>query len=253
MTFEVLIKLKHIIAMKNHTKKYSLVVAVIIVTLLSGLRVYAQDETYSQNNFSIHAGVAYPLSDFASEDINNDKAGGAATGFNIGLKYTYQLSDNGLGLFAGLDFNYNGLTKDSKNDIKELFESIGVVNADYTFFKYYNIPISAGLNYTYEANEKVDLFANAGLTFNLLKVSNFVIEADRFKITTEIDLANSIGFKIGGGILINKKMSIAIDYWGLGNHNLNGESKGEGLAVRSEEIDAVQKVDLFTMTLGYNF
>ena len=126
-----------------------------------------------------------------------------------------------------------------------------LLNADYTFFKYYSIPISAGLNYTYEANEKVDLFANAGVTFNLFKMSDFVIEADGFIITTEVDLASSIGFKIGGGILINKKISVGIDYLGLGNHSINGEAKSDG--VPSEPIDGEQKVDLLTMTIGYNF
>ena len=76
-------------------------------------------------------------------------------------------------------------------------------------------------------------------------------EADGFKVTSEYDLANSMGFKRGGGILINKKMSIAIDYLGLGNHNINGEARADG--VPSEPIDGEQKVDLLTITVGFNF
>lgn len=91
-----------------------------LVLLISTCSVIAQ------NSLDIKVGVASPLSDFGSQDINDENAGGAALGFNIGLKYTYQLSDNGLGLFAGLDFNYNGLSKDIKNDIEDLYESIGL-------------------------------------------------------------------------------------------------------------------------------
>ena len=215
------------------------------------LLLFATSETFSQNNFGIHIGIANPVSDFASEDPNNDMAAGAAIGFNIGLKYTYQLSDNGLGLFAGLDFTYNSLTRDTKNDIEEAFESIGLLGADYTFYKYFNIPISAGLNYTYEANEKVNLFGNAGITFNLLKLSDFVVEGSGLKITSKYDLANAFGFKVGGGIIINKNVSIAIDYLGLGRHNINGKARSDGIP--SEDIDVEQKVDFLTMTLGYNF
>ena len=36
--------------------------------------------TYSQGNFSIHFGPAFPVSDFASDDLEDDGAGGAAVG-----------------------------------------------------------------------------------------------------------------------------------------------------------------------------
>ena len=213
--------------------------------------LFATSETFAQNNFNVHVGVANPLGDFASEDIDSDKSGWAATGFNIGLKYTYQLSDNGLGLFAGLDFNSNGITKDFKRTVEEAFEDIGLLGAEYTFLKYYNIPISAGLNYTYGANEKVDLFANAGIVLNLLNISDFVIEGSGLKVTSIYDPASAFGFRVGGGILINKKVSVAVDYFGIGSHSINVKTRADGIPTDYSDFD--QKVSLLTIAVGYNF
>jgi hypothetical protein len=205
----------------------------------------------AQNSFDIKVGIAKPLSDLGSQDINYEKAGGAALGLNIALKYTYQLSDNGLGLFAGLDFNYNGLSKDIKNDIEDMFESIGLLGADYTYFNYYNIPLSAGLNYTYLANEKVALIGNGGITINTLKISDFIVEGSGIKVKSEYDMTSAIGFRIGGGVLLSKKIVFAIDYYGLGAHNITGKARSDGIP--SEDIESDLSVSFMTIRLGYNF
>ncbi len=106
-----------------------------IIKLAFLIVVFSSVETYSQSRFGMQFGLANPLSDFASEDIYDDRAGLAAHGFNLGLKYHYQFSKNGIGLFSGLDFNYNSLAKDCKNDIKEVFKSYGIYQANYTFYK----------------------------------------------------------------------------------------------------------------------
>ena len=112
-------------------------------------------KTYCQGNVSIHFGPSFPVLDFASNE-DSEYGGGAAVGLNIGLQYIYPLSESGLGLFGGIDFNYNGLKKDIKDDVKELYESLGIYSTDYKFFKYINVPITAGLNYTYQADEKLE-------------------------------------------------------------------------------------------------
>lgn len=206
---------------------------------------------YSQGSASFHFGPTFPVSDFASDDFDDDDAGGAAVGLNIGLQYVYPLAENGLGIFGGIDFNYNGLKKDYKDDYEEFFEAIGVYDADYKFPKYINVPISAGLNYTYQADEKVGVFANAGLALNFLKITEMEVEVNNESVTQEVKLSSSLGFKIGAGILLNQKTSISIDYYGLGEHDLEGEMNATGGF--SDDFEFEQTIDFVTLTLGFRF
>lgn len=81
-------------------------------------------------------------------------------------------------------------------------------------------------------------------------MTNMELKADGQKSTQKMDLAYGIGFKIGGGILINKKTSISVDYFGLGKHDMDGEVESGG---SSQDIDGELKVDLLTLTLGFRF
>lgn len=214
------------------------------------LSIFLTIKTYSQGKVSIHFGPSFPVSDFASDDLDDEDDGGAAVGLNVGLQYIYPLSESGLGIFGGIDFNYNSLKKDVKDDIEELYESMGINNADIKYYKYINVPVTAGLNYTYKADDKIGVFANAGLALNFLKITDMELKVNGQTVTTEMNLANSIGFKIGGGILINQKISISIDYLGLGKHDIEGKVKTTGY---SEDIDGEGKVDFLTLTLGIKF
>lgn len=210
--------------------------------------VFLTAKTYSQGKVSIHFGPSFPVSDFASDDINDEDAGGAAVGLNVGLQYIYPLSKSGLGIFGGIDFNYNGLKEDVKDDIEELYESMGINNPDIKYYKYINVPITAGLNYAYQADDKIGVFANAGMALNFFKITDMELKANGQTVTSEMDIANSIGFKIGGGISINKKISISVDYLGLGKHDFEGKVTTTGY---SEDVDGEAKVDLLTLTLGF--
>lgn len=214
------------------------------------LSIFFTTQTFAQGNLTIHFGPSFPVMDFASDDVDNENAGGAAVGFNVGLQYVYPLSESGLGLFGGIDFNYNGLKKDAKDAAEEYYESLGINNADVKYSSYINVPLTAGLHYAYQADDKIGVFANAGLALNFLKMTDMELKANGQTVTTEMDLANSLGFKLGAGILINQKTSIAIDYLGLGNHDIEGKVKTTGY---SEDIDGEAKVDLVTLTLGIRF
>jgi opacity protein-like surface antigen len=206
--------------------------------------------TYSQGNFSIHFGPSIPVMDFAADDLDDEDAGGAAVGLNVGLKYVYPLSESGLGFFGGIDFNYNSLKKEVKDDMEEMYEMMGISNLDIKYFKYINVPITAGLNYDYQVDEKTSVFANAGLGLNIFKMTDAQLEGNGQTVTTEMDVSTNIGFRIGGGFLINKKTSIAINYYGLGEHDLDGEVKSSGY---SEDLDGKAKIDFVTLTLGFKF
>lgn len=222
---------------------------IIAIFLLSICFTY---KTYSQGNVSIHFGPSFPVLDFASDDLDDEGMSGAGVGLNIGLQYIYPLSESGLGIFGGIDFNYNGLKKDVKDDVEELYESMGINNVDIKYQKYINVPITAGLNYTFQVYDKIGVFANAGLALNFLKTTDMEVKANGQTTTSEIELANRIGFKIGGGILINKKTAISIDYLGLGKHDIEGKVKDKTTGY-SIGFDGERKVDLLTMTLGIKF
>lgn len=206
--------------------------------------------TKAQESHILRIGTSLPLSDFGSKDPDNDNAGGAATGISAGFQYIYSITDNGLGIFAGMDIHYNALSKNVQDDMKKYFNSIGFPNAKFTFYKHINISPSTGLNYTYKADDKLSVFANGGLVINFYKMTNMVITVDAQEVTTSFNVTSSIGFRIGAGILLNDRITLSLDYWGLGNHDITGEMSSGG---QTGDVSGKQKVDILSATLGLRF
>lgn len=214
------------------------------------IAIFLSGNVYSQSSFSIHAGPSFPLSDFGDDDFNDDNAGGAGIGLNLGGKYTYQLNENGLGLFLGADFNYNGLKSSVKDDLEEEFDNLGA-DIDIKYYKYINVPIIAGLTYTYKANEQIALFADLGIGADFFKVTNMTMEANNEELEFNFDLSTQLAYKFGGGLLIQDKYTVGVHYNGLGKHNVKGKISYAG---DSEDIDDLKlKVDILTLSLGIKF
>ena len=220
---------------------------IIAVTLLA---VCLTTKVYSQGIVSVHFGPAIPVLDFGSGDMDDEDAGGAAVGLNIGLKYVYPLSESGIGFFGGVDFHYNGLKQGVKDDVEKFYRGLGINNADIKFYRYINVPVTAGLNFTNTVDEKVSLFANAGLAINFLKITDMVVKANGQTVTTSMDLASNVGFRLGGGVLIDDKYSVSLDYMGLGTHDIKGRVKVLGM---SQDIDVKGKIDIINLTFGVRF
>jgi len=85
---------------------------------------------------------------------------------------------------------------------------------------------------------------------NFLKITDMSVEAYNQILTSKVDLATNVGFKVGGGMVINDKTLISVNYFGLGQHDIKVEMKGVG---SSEDIEEVQTVDILTVTLGLKF
>jgi len=199
---------------------------------------------YSQSNFSIHAGAAFPMGEFGSDNLNDENAGGAAVGFNLGVKYVHQLNETGLGLLVGGDFNYNALKSGVKDDIKSVFGQ----GVDVTFYKYMNIPLTAGLHYTYKANSQVSLFGELGVGADFLKVTNMTAEANGQKVEMVFDLSTQFAYTVGGGLQLNDKYLLGLHYYGLGDHNVGGQMKYNGDSEDLEKNKIV--VRMLNLTLG---
>jgi opacity protein-like surface antigen len=214
------------------------------------IALFLTGNLYSQSNFSLHVGPSFPLSDFGDDDMDDDDTGGAGVGISLGGKYTYKLNDNGLGLYLGADFNYNGLKSSVKDDIEDEFDDMGV-DVDITYIKYVNIPITAGLNYTFKANDQVSLFGDLGIGADFFKVTNMTFEANNEEMEVNYKLSTQLAYKIGGGLMIKDKYIIGIHYNGLGEHDLKGEMKYDG---DTEDLDDSKlKVSLLTFTFGIKF
>ena len=217
---------------------------------------FAQTEKQKDKRFSVHLGSSIPISDFGSDNLDNAASGFAAPGLNVGLEYIYPLSETGLDILLGIDFGYNGFKKEAKDKLKGVLVSNilpeNINDVDIKYYKYINVPITAGLSYTFKVDDEMAVFANARLALNFLKITDFEVEYAGAKEISKHDLANNLGFKIGGGFLINQKISVSIDYLGLGEHDINVTTKHTA-DTSSEKEKFKVPVDLLTIALGYRF
>lgn len=236
-----------LIAIKESKMKFILFV---IISL------FAYKKSFSQVSASLHLGPSFPVSDFMSlYTLDNKEVNGASIGFNISNQYIVTLSKLGFGLFGGIDFNYNDVKKESKNSIIENYGAMSNL-IKIKHIKYINLPLSTGINYSYDKNDQIGVFINSGLVFNCLKTTNFRVSHNNSSEGTinKFQLATNFGFKIEGGILISQKIYLCFSYLGLGQHKVKGEffrTSGDALIDdSSEEFTTNVKVDVFNLTVG---
>ncbi|HLF63330.1 MAG TPA: outer membrane beta-barrel protein [Saprospiraceae bacterium] len=201
--------------------------------------------SFSQGTFSGHIGPAIPLGAFA-DDFDFDTDGAAGLGLGVGVQYVYPLTENSIGLFGGIDIIFNGLNKDIRNEFKD--DNPG---STFTFSKYFNIPVSAGVHYTYALNEDLAIYGKLGPTASFLKITKFkweepgdadYIETYKFSVTA--------GVLFGAGVILNDQIEIGLSVMGLGKHNLEGEEDYDG---DTDTFEFERKVGLFNLVVGYIF
>lgn len=207
--------------------------------------------SYSQlgNTFNIMG--ALPVSEYGSDNLDEEGSGGAGMGFGLGLKYVRPLMGNGLGMFIEVDAIYNGLKGSVKDDMEEMYSQMtGGSEIDITYPKLLNFPVSLGLNFTMASEGGPGFFADLGLTYNLFKMTKTTIKAGGEEGTLKANLGTALGFRAGGGVLINEKLSVFVNYLGLGTHKFNMKIEAPG---ESEEYEAEQKIDIITVGVGFTF
>lgn len=215
-----------------------------IITIL----VVFSFQAYSQGHISLHFGPSFSMGDFGDDDIEyaHYRAGLAGVGPGVGFNYISPLTDYGLGLYVGLDVILNPISKDAQDDLEDEAGRM----SEFTFPKYINIPVSAGLDYTFDANEGLSLFGQAGISISFLKMTDFIWEEEGYYDYEEkYDLSTSLGFNVGGGLIINDKVEIRLKYFGLGEHEIEGEYEYDSDDGNIDDYD--QKVSLLMLTLGF--
>ncbi len=178
---------------------------------------------FSQGHANLRFGLTFPQGKFSDDDRDNYMFTtlGAGTGFHIGLDYDYRFEGSGLGAFGGVDFNYNPIKRSIRDDVEDELASF----EDVTFQKYFNIPITGGLFYALDVNDNVSLMLRGGLNYNILIISPLEYINTEYEIEETINFSTTskIGFRLGGGLIIEGKYLVHFNYFGLGKYNIPAE------------------------------
>lgn len=181
----------------------------------------------AQTKSELQIGLAVPQGNFADDDWYEaiyDGDGVAGTGFYLGYKLLSPLSTDGLYWTFNAGIMYNDLQSDFKDYLVE--EEVYYAD-DYSLPKYFNVPILAGLQYEKTISDGLNLFGEAGVGLNILKITNLSSEEDNYEELTTFKPSVGLGFKIGAGIVLQEKYTISLNYLGLGSHKVKYEYESE--------------------------
>lgn len=204
----------------------------------------------AQGFFQFHAGPAFPNGDFLDDDYEDaiySGSGYASTGLNLGIKYYSPLQSNGLSLILSMNFFYNPLSKDYRDEKEDALD-----REDITFPKYINVPIMGGVNYKIPVSEKLAFFGEGSLGFNILKITNFKEKGSSFEYSRKFSPSLKLGYTVGGGVMIQDKYSIGLNYYGLGSHKCKYEIKVASSDDTDKYDDKFEKsLDIREVTLTF--
>lgn len=159
---------------------------------------------------------------------------------------------------------YNDLQSDYKDDWEDEMDYAD----DYSLPKYFNVPILAGLQYEKTISDGLNLFGEAGVGLNILKITNLSYETNYYEYYYEyyneylrtFKPSVKLGFKIGAGIVLQEKYTISLNYLGLGSHKVKYETEteyyGESESVSVSDDDKFDKalsVSSLNITFGIRF
>ncbi len=125
---------------------------------------------------ALHVGAGFPVGDFGSNNIDNEEAGFAKTGINVGLQYVYKLGKN-LGLGAGAFYNFFNAAKSVA-----IPDNGGTINVRLDHWQYYGLTLGPTVTLDLDDQVSLDLRAMAGIaTANAPRVNyqgNAVLKED---------------------------------------------------------------------------
>lgn len=209
--------------MKNVKKAIALVAVIMGVATAS----------FAQNGLSVRAGGNFPVGTFGQGEgigeiaLNNADAelGGAAIGFNAGVKYQLGLLGN-LSAFASADFFYNGL----KGDIKEAMKVDGT---DVVAPAYMNLPVMLGVNYTLLDIIGTTLWVEAGAGVNFRNITSQSIDYStelpiigtvNASAESTYDMSTTFAWQAGIGVSLSGALSLGLHYYGFGSAPVSYET-----------------------------
>lgn len=216
-------------------KKLVRLFAVVALMVLGG-------HAMAQTSGAMYLGASFPMNDFARYDGVNEFAlqtvdatqAGAAIGFNAGIKWYFNVGVKGLGVMLSLDGFYNGPNSELKADYRNGQWGGQLINGSLTYNatpKYFNVPAMLGVNYLYNINPQLGVYAEAGLGCNMRfitemesveTVNTFGAESS-VKTTQKYDNVFSFAFQAGVGFEVAKNLRIGCSIYNLGKGDVKGE------------------------------
>lgn len=200
----------------------------------------SKNHSNSFGGFSIYAGGAFPIGNYKAgnftDNVPTDWAllftdgnkGYAGIGFNIGWDVLIPVSKNGLGIFIGMDYFYNGNNKDLKEFISNNDDVIDKAP------KIHNIvPLISGLRYLGNISNNFGIFLEAGCGINIRIITKMefgytdALYGYYYTVneTLKYDPALTFAFKIGTGMMIARHLSIGVDFYSLGSAQVKGKDE----------------------------
>lgn len=199
----------------------------------------------AQGPLRLQIGLNFPTNDFGDDDILTDTdAGGAGIGIGVGAHYLHPLSVAGLHLFGSLNINHFEL----KGDVKEDIEELALSNANVKIGRYFSIPLAAGVAYQFAIENGIPVYVHFGLALNFLKLTSTVYENALAETTFNYDLSSTVGIKLGAGVFVSENVFVEVNYYGLGEHDVDGEI--ESTNAPDSDFDGDLRMGYFTLGIG---
>lgn len=252
--------------------------------------------------WNINLGGSFPVGAFSKFNYNSTNLssdwglfdeninGGAAVGFNVGAEVIFPIKNENIGLFLSADLHYNGVKSDVKVYLTDACNYLADIwgqqlidageylqSSTFTFDKtptYFNVPILAGVRYSFGISDEMKLFAEAGIGLNIRKITSWQLKGKikyifsdyseeswiKTNDTFSYETSSTFAFKIVAGINLTNAIFISANYYYLGAGDVTikvtDETSAEYVASRTASQYMKLKTitpTMFVIKLGYSF
>lgn len=274
-------------------KKYCFV---LLLAALSTVSLMAQ----SSNRWKLSLGGAIPVGYFPTmwydentletrcglfEGGESAYYGGAEFGISLGAEMMHPLNER-LDFTISADIHCNGLNGKAKsftigvgNYLASSLEQQAIRDGSTSVTStcsvdanpiYINVPVLAGVSYSFPLSNGMKLFGEAGVGMNFSVITplkytarmDYLYRGTNYKLTIEEKSSYSstfaLAFRVGVGFAFTEKLSVSADYYYLGKKDifatLQAQSTERGAQPNVQEMDLGTVTPmLLTVRLGYTF
>ena len=212
--------------------------------LVMSLLLVVGGQAMAQTRGAMFLSAAFPMKDYAEFDgfdefalmSNDNDDAGAGIGFDVGLKWYFNVGTPGLGVMLSVDGIYNGPNADLKAAYREATGSTGTdwLSGSFSYKstpRFINVPIMLGLNYIYHFNPNLGIYVEAGAGGNMAftttmestgKLNILGIETQQ-TTTQKYDMGFAFAYQAGIGLEVAKNLVIGCSFYDLGKTQAKGE------------------------------